>query len=191
MTYAPASPVSSTKPFIQTNSFLRGHLLPVALGIGLLTLFSKIYIPLQPVPITLQTVAVMLIGLLYSRTNAIQTVAMYLALGALGMPVFAGPVAGMAKLIGPTGGYLVGFLSAVIVMTTLRTWLNKPTFMHQTALCVAGTVALFACGITWLTYLSNFEAAITAGILPLIVPSILKIGILVSMLKLYRLVRKG
>ena len=95
--------------------FWRAHLLPVAFGCALLTLFSKISIPLTPVPISLQTVAVMLIGLLYTRANAIQSVASYLALGALGLPVFASGGIGLPTLIGPTGWFFMCFFAAVCV----------------------------------------------------------------------------
>ena len=173
--------------------FWRAHLLPVVLGCALLTLFSKISIPLQPVPISLQTVAVMLIGLLYTRSNAIQTVATYLALGALGLPVFASSAKfGLPVLIGPTGGFLMGFLAAVAIMTFMRDkWLNQARWLHHVALCSVGTGVIFAMGIAWLTCLIGLEKALAVGFLPFVLPAIVKVAILTSMLKLYQTAKRA
>jgi biotin transport system substrate-specific component len=166
--------------------FWRAHLLPVAFGCALLTLFSKISVPLLPVPISLQSVAVLLIGLLYTRSNAIQSVATYLALGALGLPVFSSPNPSLLTLIGPTGGYLLSFLLAVTVMTFVRDkWLNKSRLSDHLALCSLGTGVIFAVGVSWLACLMGLEKAITVGVMPFVLPALVKIGILSSLLKLY------
>jgi biotin transport system substrate-specific component len=170
------------------KSLWRTRLLPVIFGCALLILFTKIIIPLKPVPISLQTVAVMLIGLLYTRANAIQTVTAYLGLGALGLPVFTG--AGPATLIGPTGGYLLGFLAAVAAMTFIRDrWLsNRSSWLHQLTLCVIGTTIVYAFGVSWLSFLVGFEKAIAFGVMPFILPSIVKVAILTSLLKIGRII---
>jgi biotin transport system substrate-specific component len=167
--------------------FWRAHLLPVAFGCALLALFSKISIPLTPVPVSLQTVAVMLIGLLYTRANAIQSVATYLALGALGLPVFASANLGLPAFIGPTGGYLLGFIIAVALMTFLRDkWFNKSTLSHHVLLCTIGTAVVFTLGVSWLACLIGLEKAITVGVVPFLFPAVVKIAILTSLIKLYR-----
>ncbi|MGL4859067.1 MAG: biotin transporter BioY, partial [Enterobacteriaceae bacterium] len=97
-------------------------------GVLLLFVMSQISIPLQPVPVTLQTVAVMLIGLTWQRAAAIKTVSVYLLLGAMGMPLFADFSAGYGVFMGPTGGYLAGFLLAVWVMTSAGSRLNYQRF---------------------------------------------------------------
>lgn len=169
----------------------RAHLLPVVLGCALLALFSKISIPLTPVPITLQTVAIMFIGLTYTRVNAIQSVATYLTLGALGLPVFVSANAGLPALIGPSGGYLWGFLAAVAVMTFVRDiWFNKSSWLHQAILCTIGTGVVFALGVSWLSHLIGLEKAISVGVMPFLLPAVIKVAILTSLLKLYRTTKR-
>ena len=84
-------------------------------GIVLLTVSSKIQVPFWPVPMTLQSVVVLLIGASYGARLAGATLLSYLATGAIGLPVFA-KGAGLAYMAGPTGGYLIGFLAAAIVV---------------------------------------------------------------------------
>jgi len=93
-------------------------------GIFLIFLTSQISIPLEPVPITLQTFGVMLVGLTFPQTAAIKAVSGYLALGALGLPIFASFSGGYHCLLGPTGGYLFGFLISVTVMSSIRPYLH-------------------------------------------------------------------
>ena len=145
-------------------------------GVFLLFLTTQIIIPLEPVPITLQTVGVLLIGLTFSRKIAIQSLMLYLALGLAGVPVFTNFTGGFYKLIGPTGGYLVGFLMAVLCMTTLRKYLNNGFYIALN--CLVGTLVIYCCGIGWLTYLVGFEAAIKGGLLPFIIPGCIKIMLL-------------
>jgi biotin transport system substrate-specific component len=84
----------------------------IALGTALLTLSAKVNLPLPYVPMTLQTLVVLMIGAAYGWRLGSATVIAYLAEGANGFPVFAGPAGGLAPLFGPTGGYLVGFVLA-------------------------------------------------------------------------------
>ena len=90
---------------------LRGAIL-IALGTALLTLSAKVNLPLPYVPMTLQTLVVLMIGAAYGWRLGVATVIAYLAEGAIGLPVFAGPVGGLAPLVGPTAGYLYGFVLA-------------------------------------------------------------------------------
>lgn len=93
----------------------------VVAGSVLIALLAQLEIPLQPVPITGQTFGVLLVGaLLGSRLGAV-TVLTYLAWGAIGLPVFAGGISGPARLVGPTGGYLVGFVGAAFLVG----WLSE------------------------------------------------------------------
>jgi len=84
----------------------------IALGTALLTLSAKINLPLPYVPMTLQTLVVLMIGAAYGWRLGGATVMAYLAEGAIGLPVFAGPIGGLAPFVGPTAGYLVGFALA-------------------------------------------------------------------------------
>ena len=94
-----------------SSGALRGVVL-VALGTALLTLSAKVNLPLPYVPMTLQTLVVLMIGAAYGWRLGSATMIAYLAEGAIGLPVFAGPVGGLAPLLGPTAGYLFGFVAA-------------------------------------------------------------------------------
>lgn len=103
------------KPLQNANS----QILKVALAVGLLTLSAKITIPFHPVPMTMQVAAVLLLaglgGLRFGTTSLFS----YLAVGAIGLPVFAGTPEkglGLAYMVGPTGGYLIGFLASAALV---------------------------------------------------------------------------
>ena len=87
----------------------------IALGTALLTLSAKVNLPLPYVPMTLQTLVVLMIGAAYGARLGAATVTAYLAMGAIGWPVFAGPMGGLAPLVGPTAGYLFGFVAAAFI----------------------------------------------------------------------------
>ena len=88
----------------------------VLAGIGILAASAWLSVPFYPVPLTMQTLAVLLIGGALGPVLGVSAVTGYLALGALGAPVFHNGLGGMLVLAGPTGGYLVGFLPAVFLM---------------------------------------------------------------------------
>ena len=147
-------------------------------GVFLLILTTQISIPLEPVSITLQTVGVLLIGLTFTRKIALQSVALYLALGLAGAPVFTNFSGGLYKLMGPTGGYLIGFFMAVLCMTTLRKYLDDKNGFFIALNCVVGTFVIYSFGIAWLSYLIGFDAAIKGGLMPFILSGCVKIVIL-------------
>lgn len=150
------------------------ELMQIAIGVCLLFGGAQISIPLQPVPITMQTVAVMLIGLFYTRTTALKTVLSYLALGALSAPVFANFSGGLPVLLGPRGGYLIGFLLAVAAMTCARERILKETYTTMICNCLIGQLIIFAAGISWLSLFVGFNQAIQFGLLPFIIPGVFK-----------------
>ncbi len=146
----------------------------IALGVLVLFAASQIAIPLEPVPITMQTVGVMLIGLLYARRSAVLTVLIYTALGAVGLPMFRGFAGGFQHLSGTTAGYIVGFAVSVYVMAILRERFGMQSFWGILLNCTVGTMIVFACGVTWLASLIGIDNAITFGIIPFIVPGAAK-----------------
>ena len=148
----------------------------IALGTALLTLSAKVYLPLPYVPMTLQTLAVLMIGAAYGWRLGSATVVAYLAEGAIGFPVFAGPVGGLAPLLGPTAGYLFGFVAAALVTGWLseRGWdRSVPRLFVAMAL---GHVIILAAGFGWLAFgmKLGIEKAWLVGIAPFVVASLLK-----------------
>jgi biotin transport system substrate-specific component len=147
-------------------------------GIFLIFLTSQINIPLKPVPITLQTFGVMLIGLTFTRAAAIKAITGYLVLGALGLPVFANFHAGYLHLLGPTGGYLLGFLVSVAIMSNVRPFLHNQNIFYIAVNCLIGTAVIFTLGISRLSHFIGFKQAIYSGLIPFIFPGIVKIFLL-------------
>ena len=127
-----------------------------------LTLEAKIQIPLYPVKISLQPFMAILLGCLYGRKLAVATVALYLLEGALGLPVFQGTPdrgIGLAYMLGPTGGYLIGFMLAAYVVGTLSEKGMGKTIWSAALLFTIGAVVNDIAGISWLIYLMGIEVA--------------------------------
>jgi biotin transport system substrate-specific component len=164
---------------IQNSTILKNELAQIAIGTGLLAAASQISIPLQPVPITMQTAAVLLIGLFYSHKTAIKTVLTYLAVGAMGAPVFSNFGGGFTHFLLPKAGYLFGFLACVAIMTAYREKVARDTFATQVIACLLGSVAMYAVGISWLSMYVGVEKAFMFGFVPFIIPGIIK-GLIVA-----------
>lgn len=139
-------------------------------------------LPFTPVPLTGQTFAVLLTGaLLGSRLGALTLLA-YLAEGLVGLPVFAGGKAGPAALLGPTGGYLVGFVASAYVVGWLaeRGWDRRP---GTTALAMAiGNVVIYAAGASWLAQFVGLPQAFQLGILPFLPGDLIKLLLATALL---------
>lgn len=148
------------------RSYISGAV-TAALFIGLITVGSYVVIPLpfSPVPIALQSGFVILTGLLLAPRWAAATVATYLIIGALGLPVFAGGTGGLGHLIGPTGGYLVGYLPAALITSLLR---RNDSFFRLGLAAIAGSVVIYICGVPWLAQVQSIslEQALSVGMIP-------------------------
>jgi biotin transport system substrate-specific component len=148
----------------------------VALGTALLTLSAKINLPLPYVPMTLQTLVVLMIGAAYGWRLGTATLLAYLAEGAMGFPVFAGPVGGLAPLVGPTAGYLAGFVAAAFVTG----WLSERGWDGSVSrLFVAmglGHVVILAAGFAWLAFGIRLGVgkAWLVGVAPFIAAAVIK-----------------
>jgi biotin transport system substrate-specific component len=142
--------------------------------IGLITLGSWISIPSIPVPFTLQTLFVLLAGAVMKR-YAVIPVSLYVGMGALGLPVFHNGIAGPGVLLGPTGGYLVGFIFAALATGLAYEYEARPV-----RICglVAATLIIYAFGVAWLMYSlgRGFFAVFVAGVLPFIAGDVIKAG---------------
>lgn len=121
-----------------------------------------------PVPQTLQTLGVMLIGLTFGFRLATATLLLYILEGALGFPVFAGFTSGIAKIIGGTGGYLLGFVLAAALIGYLADKGFTKSWAGTIGALFAGEVIIFGLGVAWLTYLFGFDKALEWGFTPFV-----------------------
>ena len=162
----------------------------MAAGMGILAVSARIQVPFYPVPVTMQTLAVMVIAMAYGSKLGTATLFSYLLAGFLGAPVFAGG-AGFAYMAGPTGGYLAGFLLAGVVLGALadRGWTRN--WQTTAAAMIAGTAIIYLLGVAWLSQLIGFDKAVQFGLVPFIYGDILKLVIAaVSVPFMWKLVAK-
>jgi biotin transport system substrate-specific component len=142
--------------------------------IGLITLGSWISIPCFPVPFTLQTLFVLLAGTVMKR-YAVIPVSLYVLLGALGLPLFHNGIAGVGVLLGPTGGYLIGFIVAALITGLAYEHCSRPVRIGG---LITATLIIYVCGIGWLMYSfdQEFLPAFAVGALPFIIGDAIKAG---------------
>ena len=147
------------------NSYLINVFL-ILIGTLILAISSKVQVPFWPVPMTMQTFVVFLIGMTYSIRLSFLTLLAYLAEGALGLPVFASG-GGLMYLTGPTAGYLYGMTIAVLVISYLAN-LGYGSSYYKTALAlIIGSIFIFSFGIIYLGSIIGYDKAIQAGLLHL------------------------
>ncbi len=181
-------------PVATQRRLLRGLVL-VVVGTLLLTLSAKIKVPFYPVPLTFQTLVVLALGMAYGWRLAASTLAVYLLTGALGLPVFAGTPEkgiGLAYVMGPTGGYLLGFIMAA----TLCGWLAERGWDRRVASSVLalllGNVLIYLPGLLWLGAVVGWDKPVLQwGLYPFVVGDLLKLGLAAAALPFaWRLLRR-
>ncbi len=153
----------------------------VVAGSALLTLSAKVSVPFFPVPMTFQSLVVLLIGAALGPRLAAATLLAYLAQGAAGLPVFAGTPEkgiGLAYMAGPTGGFLAGFLLAAVVVGWLAARGLGRTVRSAAVVMLAGTIALYLPGLAWLGAIVGWDKPVLAwGLYPFVYGDLLKLAI--------------
>ncbi len=134
--------------------------------IGLIALGSWISLPIGNIPFTLQTLFVLLAGIIMHRYGAVP-VFLYCILGALGLPLFHNGMAGIGVLLGPSGGYLIGFIFAGLITGLAYEHASRPIRIGG---IVCATAVIYLFGVAWLMYSLNltFMVAVITGVLPFI-----------------------
>lgn len=137
--------------------------------------FVRIPLPFTPVPITLQTIFVLLSGALLGSNLGLFTQLSYITLGVAGMSIFTGAGSGLAYLLGPTGGYLFGFLAAALWLGKFIKYSKDNLFLAFIILC-AGDLILLSCGVLWLKIIFgySFTKLLFIGIMPFIPGDLIK-----------------
>ena len=143
---------------------------------ALMTAGAYISVPIGPVPIVLQNMFVFLAGLLLGSRWGLASVGVYLLAGACGLPVFAGGLGGIGRIIGPTGGYLIGYLPAVFIIGYISEK-GENRFSFDLIAMILGTFILYACGVTWLKTVTgmSWSKTLTVGMYPFLIGDALKI----------------
>lgn len=171
------APTIYTRTFPRAADWLRDVIL-ILLGTLFVAALAQVKIPLPftPVPLTGQTFAVLLVGATLGSKRGAASMALYIALGALGLPVFAGGESGMAYLSGATLGYLVGFVMATYAIGLLAERGLERSVRTSIIPFLVGTIIIYACGVAWLTVvLGSFSKAVAAGLLPFLIGDTLKL----------------
>ncbi len=149
------------------------------LGSWLLAASAQVSLPMWPVPATLQSLVVLLLGALGGPVAGLAAVVAYLAQGLAGLPVFANGAAGPAALAGPTGGYLIGFALAA----WLAGFARGQGFVRQAVVLLAAHLLLFVPGLAWLAAYVGPARAFEAGFLLFVPGTLVKTALALALLR--------
>lgn len=163
-----------------------GFLAMAVLGSAALAASAQVALPMWPVPATLQSLVVLLLGALGGARLGSVSVLFYLAEGAMGLPVFASGAAGPAVLMGPTAGFLLGFLPAAALAGLAQHPPIRGGVVRQGLLLLAAHLLLFVPGVLWLASHVGFERAVMVGFVLFIPGTLVKTGLALALLRLLR-----
>ena len=157
------------------------NVLLILFGTLLLTISAKVQVPFWPVPMTMQTFIVFLIGSTYGVRLSFLTLAAYLIEGAMGLPVFAAG-GGLMYLTGPTAGYLYGMIVGVVVISYFANLGYSTSYFKTFISIIVGSTIIFALGVLYLGSIIGYSKAIQAGLLPFIPSELFKIALAVLLI---------
>lgn len=151
----------------------------IGVAVALVTVCAWVTVPIGPVPITLQTFAVVLVGALFGLKRGLAAIAAYILMGLIGIPVFSGFRAGTAALFGPTGGYIFGFLFLALLPALFKTLPVKGKYARAACFygaAVLGMVFCYAFGTAWFMYMyrCTLGYALTVCVIPYLLPDAVK-----------------
>ncbi len=152
------------------------RMIKIALMAALVGILSYISIPIPPIPITAQTIAVMLAGLLLTPIDAMLSLLIFILLGAIGVPVFSNGSSGLGVLFGPTGGYIFGFLISAGFISYFK-GTGENIYRNLIVTTIGGIFVVYLIGIPWLaiSYDMTLMNAIKAGAIPFLIGDLLKV----------------
>lgn len=167
-------------PTSGTSSYIKNILL-ILFGSFLLAVSARIQVPFWPVPMTMQTFVVFLIGMTYGWKLSFYTLTAYIVEGALGLPVFA-TGSGLLYLMGPTAGYIYGMLLASIVIGLLAEKGFSNSYLMSLISLLIGSIIIFSLGVGYLGSIIGYNKAINFGLLPFITSELFKIALAVALI---------
>ncbi len=144
---------------------------------AMICVLAPISLPIGPVPVSLGTLAIFITVYVLGMSKSVIAIVIYLLLGLAGVPVFSGFSAGPAKLAGPTGGYLIGYIPMVLIAGAVIDRYYKNRIVSALGM-IAATVVLYGIGTGYLAFSAGmtFGAALMAGVVPFIIPDMVKIA---------------
>lgn len=180
--------------FWRTEAFRA--LVRTALGAAALVLSANLTIPMEPVPFTLQVLALCFIALALKPAEAASSAGAYVFLGALGAPVFSGGLGGVARLAGPTGGFIFGFIAAAALGSWLLSRISRtrlPWIVSALVSLVPAIASVYLLGWAQLMFVAHLDAAaaFAAGVAPFIVFDLMKAGLAATATAAGRIARKA
>lgn len=158
-------------------------------GTALVAALAQIAIPLWPVPVTGQTLAVLIVGASLGAARGAASLALYAIVGGLGLPVFSDAEAGWSIIAGPTGGYIIGFVlaAAIVGWAAERQW--DRGWLKAAVTFIGGSLVVFAVGLPWLAMslgqlglANDLGTVLASGFVPFIIGGLIKAGIAASLM---------
>jgi biotin transport system substrate-specific component len=152
---------------------------------------AYIHVPIGPVPIVLSTLFVLLSGLLLGSRWGLASMALYLFVGAIGMPVFSGGRGGFAHFLGPTGGYLFGYLLASL-LTGMISERSHGNFFWEIIAVIIGSLAIYGLGVPWLKMVTkmSWPKTFIVGMVPFIIGDAVKASVALILARAVRPILK-
>ena len=156
----------------------------------ILSAYISFYLPGSPVPVTFQTLIILLWSVLFGMKAGFISVFLYVMEGMLGLPVFSNGRFGILALMGPTGGYIIGFLVASLIISILSECRQKQNLLSDFCLMILGSIIIYLFGVSHLTtfFTHSINVSIKIGLIPFVVGDLYKIVVAVLLL---RLLKKG
>jgi biotin transport system substrate-specific component len=156
----------------------------IVAGAALVALAAQVRIPMEPVPITGQTFAVLLVGASYGALRGTASLSLYLVAGLLGAPVYTGQSSGWEYFTGATGGYILGFVLAAAVTGYLAEQRWDRRLSSAIAAMFIGSIAVYAIGLPWLAAVVDldFETTLKEGLAPFVPGDLLKLFLAAALL---------
>jgi biotin transport system substrate-specific component len=185
---SPAAPRITLVDRVIARSWATDIALVVA-GAALVAVLAQVAVPLWPVPVTGQTLAVLLVGAGLGAARGAASLSLYALLGALGLPIYSDASSGWSVLLGPTGGYIIGFIAsaAIVGWAAERSWDRgwyKPIITF-----IGGSLVVFAFGLPWLAVAlgqlglpNDLQSVLIAGFYPFIIGGVIKAAIAAALL---------
>jgi biotin transport system substrate-specific component len=184
-----SAPIALRRPVLADRFISRSLASDAALVVGgtaLTAVLAQVAVPLWPVPITGQTLAVLLVGGALGSVRGTLAMVLYALVGILGLPVFSDGTSGASVLGGPTGGYIVGFVLAAALTGALaeRKWDRK--LAGGMVSYLAGSAAVFAVGLPWLAASLGLglQETLAAGLYPFVIGGVIKAAIAAGVIRL-------